>query len=468
MDGLGHVSDADLDRLLAGKAQSGAADVEALATFFHEVKSRYVTQPSSATRQDHLSKIVAAAQLNAEQMYPSIGSEAGPTGVPDKDPGRRPRWRKRLVLGGIFGSITAKIALLGVVAATAATGGLAAAGSLPNSLQSAVAGAAGNVGVRLPNPQATAEIRASAQAEAGKVASAVDRIVEQVTIAAQQPTRLTTSTVASTQTCTQNVSTIASQLLNSAAGASNPALAQSLAERATALAQESVGCALPAIGAAGGSGATNRTDTDARDTAAAKAISGAVQGCAAPLRSAIETLVRAAIMAKTSAQLQALAQNAKAVATAAQSCAQGLGSALQAVLSTLPAAAPTTPAGTMPTPTPTSSNGWSGFMSLMPNLPKMFPTVAPTPGGTAPKGTASDNPAAWWTQFLSQLPSQAPKTGSGAPGDASPGSGSWSGLTGSWNGSGSWSPYPSSPPASPEPKHNHNKGGDNRQNSGHD
>jgi len=36
-------------------------------------------------------------------------------------------------------------------------------------------------------------------------------------------------------------------------------------------------------------------------------------------------------------------------------------------------------------------------------------------------------------------------------GTPSPGSGSWSGLTGSWNGSGSWSPYPSEP-ASPGPQ----------------
>ena len=88
MDDLGHLSDADLDRLLAGKARSGAADVEGLATFFHEVKSRYVTPPSSATRQEHLSKIVAAAQLNAEQVQPSaqaipVVGPAGPTGVPN-------------------------------------------------------------------------------------------------------------------------------------------------------------------------------------------------------------------------------------------------------------------------------------------------------------------------------------------------------------------------------------------------
>ncbi|MEA2500017.1 MAG: hypothetical protein QOD01_128 [Actinomycetota bacterium] len=448
MDDLGHMSDADLDRLLAGKAGGGADDAEALAAFFHEVRSRYVTQPSSATREDHLSKILAAARLNAEPGQPS--AEPSPT----EEPGHRPRWRKRLVLGSIFGgSITAKIALIGVVAATAATGGLAAAGSLPSALQSAVAGAAGNVGVRIPNPQATA--KANAQVQAGKVASTVDQLVEEVATAAEQAPKLTTSTVASTQACTQNVETIASQLLGSAAGTSNPALAQSLAERATALAQESVGCALPAIGSvATPPPGTKSTDADtARDTAAAKAISGAIQGCATPLRSAIQTLVQAAIMARTGAQLQALAQDAKAVATAAQGCAQGVGSALQGVLSNLPmVAAPKTPTGTTPTP---GGNGWSGLFNLVPNLPKGQPSGAPTPGTPAPKGTTPSNPAAWWTQLLSQFPSQIPKAGStslpGMPGTPSPGSGSWSGLTGSWNGSGSWSPYPSASPT-PGPK----------------
>jgi hypothetical protein len=470
MDDLGHMSDADLDRLLAGKVQGGADKAEPLAAFFHEVKSRYVTQPSSATRQDHLSKIVAAARLNAEPVQPS--PEPSLTGVPTADPGRRPRWRRRIVFGSIFGgSITAKVALLGVVAATAATGGLAAAGSLPSPLQSAVAGAAGNVGVRIPNPQATAQIKANAQVEAGKVAATLDQLVQEVAAAAEQPAKVTTSTVASTQTCTQNVNTIASQLLNSAAGAGSPALAQSLAERATALAQESVGCALPANGSVAtppGGTAGTKTDSDAaRDTAAAKAISGAIRGCATPLRSAIETLVQAAIMARTGAQLQALAEDAKAVATAAQGCAQGVGSALQGVLSNLPmVAAPKVPAGSTPSP---SANGWNGLLNLVPNLPKGLPTGAPTPGAPAPKGSKPGNPAAWWTQFLSQLPNQLPKTAPslpGMPGNTSPGSGSWSGLTGSWNGSGSWSPYPLSPPT-PGPGQGQGQGSDNRESTHH-
>ena len=80
MDQVGHLSDADLDRLMAGEAHSDARDAEALAAFFHEVKSRYVTQPSPATRQDHLSQIVASAQLNARRTQPS--PQAGTTACP--------------------------------------------------------------------------------------------------------------------------------------------------------------------------------------------------------------------------------------------------------------------------------------------------------------------------------------------------------------------------------------------------
>jgi hypothetical protein len=487
MDQVAHLSDADLDRLLAGKAPGDARDAEALATFFQEVKSRYVTAPPAETRQAHLSQIVAAAQLRARRTQPSLQAgptagrriptevEASPAGSPAEagggpdvpaavqgdDRARKPRWRKRLVFGSIFGgSITAKIAIIGVVAATAATGGLAVAGFLPSSLQSAVAGAAGNVGVRLPDPQATAQ--ADAQVQAGQVASTVESLVRQVATAAERPATLTTSTVASTRACTQNVTTIASQLLDSAAGTGGPAVAQSLAERATALAQESVGCALPAIVAtapASPPAGTQGTDRDtARDAAAARAISGAVQGCAAPLTSAIQKLVQAAIMARTVAEFQALAEDAEAVVTGARGCAQQVGSALQAALSNVPAVpGPETGTGHAPAPTSgsgttgTSGNGLNGLLNLMPNLPRGLPTVAPTAVPSVPKRTSTTSPTPWWTQFLPPIPSQPPTPGTGLPGmpgSPSPGSGSWSGLTGSWNGSGSWNPYPSAP-ASP-------------------
>jgi hypothetical protein len=439
MDDLSHISDADFDRLLAGKARGGTDDVEVVAAFFKDVKSRYTTPPSPATRQDHLAKIVAAARLNAEQAATPTGVRFGvaPGGRPDRGH-RWAQWRRRLVFGGV--SVTAKVALIGVVAATAATGGLAAAGALPSPLQSAVAGAAGNVGVKLPNPQASAQIQTNAHVQAGKVASTVHSMVERVTTAAQQPPQLTPSAIASTQTCAQNVSTIASQLVNSAAGANTSALAQSLAERATALAQESVGCALPAAAGAVAGSKTPAIDA-ARDSAAAKAISGAIQGCASTLESAIQTLVQAAILAKAGTQVQGISQDAKTVATAAQACAQGVGSALQGVLASLPVlAAPKVPAGTTPSP----GNGFSGLLNLVPNLPKTLPTVVPTTGaGAAAAANAASTAAAWWTQFLSKLP--AGYTGNaGVTGSAS-GNGYWSGVTGSWNGSGSWNPYPSTP-----------------------
>src|SRR5205823_11691948 len=175
----------------------------------------------------------------------------------------------------------------------------------------------------------------------------------------------------------------------------------------------------------------------ARDAAAAKAISGAVQGCAASLTSEIQKLVQAAIMARTGAQLQALAEDAKAVVTAARGCAQQVGSVLQEALSTVPAVAgPETGTGNAPAPTSgtsgttgTSGNGLNGLLNLVPNLPRGLPTVAPTPVPSVPKRTSTTSPAPWWTQFLPQIPSQ-PTPGTGLPGisgSPSPGSGSWSG-----------------------------------------
>lgn len=66
------------------------------------------------------------------------------------------------MLSGLLGSIAGKVAI-GVSAVTVTTGGLAAAGALPDPVQSAVADAADKVGVSLPDPDKT-------DGEAGTVA----------------------------------------------------------------------------------------------------------------------------------------------------------------------------------------------------------------------------------------------------------------------------------------------------------
>src|SRR3979409_1754466 len=103
------MSGAELARLLGGKGPGGADDAEALAAFFHEVKARSGTETCSATREDHLSRILAAARLNADSA--ALSPEPSPTEAPGR---RRPRWRRRLVFGSIFGgSLTAQVAPTG-------------------------------------------------------------------------------------------------------------------------------------------------------------------------------------------------------------------------------------------------------------------------------------------------------------------------------------------------------------------
>src|SRR2546421_1087173 len=250
MDDVARMSDADLDRLLAGKAPAGGPalgparqeDVEGLQGFFRDLKSRYVVDASPAVEEAHLARIVNAARLHTDQMRPALQSsgEAGQS--------RRPQWRRKIVLSSLFGSLTAKLLAAGALAATAATGGLAATGALPSPVQQAVAGAAGDVGVTLPNPAASQAAIAGARETAQKVASTVDTLAQQVSTAAEKPAAFGAEAVQSAQTCSENVTTIAAQLASDAAGATTPALAQSLAGRATALAQEALGCALPARG----------------------------------------------------------------------------------------------------------------------------------------------------------------------------------------------------------------------------
>ena len=91
-------------------------------------------------------------------MHISAAAEtARHTPVPDLPQGEatgsslRVTTRRRLVLGGIMSSITAKV-LLGTVAAMAATGGAAAANVLPNPVQAVVSDAAAVVGINLPSP----------------------------------------------------------------------------------------------------------------------------------------------------------------------------------------------------------------------------------------------------------------------------------------------------------------------------
>jgi hypothetical protein len=422
MDDTPPISDNDFERLLRGKPPAGGDDAPELRQFFQELRSKYTAPAPPSVQQAHLAAMMEAAEGHRHHhaRQPVTAPWQHPA-APSED--RRPRWRRKLVWSSIFGSVTAKV-LVGVVAAAAATGGLAAAGSLPRPVQNAVASAASGVGVSIPDPAATT----AAQMQAQQVATTVNTLVQQVATIDQRSTSLTTAAVQSTNTCTQNVSSIATAL--SGSRADTFAAAQTLAARAAALAQESVGCGLPAATT------SHATTTHAATPvpAAGPVIAGAIQQCASPLKTAIETLVQQAIATKSPAQVVALGDDARAVAGAARTCAGDIATALAAVS---PATIPVLPAPaarmTVP-PTPASVHP----ITATPASPA--PTIPAIPSGMASPFTS----AATWLKLLSSLPTGG--TGTSQDSSAYPATttpepnGSWAGMTGSWSGT-SWSPY---------------------------
>lgn len=411
MDDVTRMSDADIERLLTGKAPLGEDDPAGLSSFFADAKARYVADPSPAVRQAHLAKMLDAARLPNTQLRPTPppGADTGNAG--------RPPWRRKVVLSSLFGSLTAKLVAGAVAAAAAATGGLAIAGALP--------------GASASHSSTTTSSSATLLAEehqAAQVNTTLGNLINQVTVNASVPSKITSAAVTTAGTCALNVTTLASDLEHNISGALTASGAQSLAARATALGQESIGCALPSTDV------SQTVKVPPVITNAASTIGTAIQGCAGPLKTAVETLVQAAIKAKSTADIQALGTDAKAVATAAENCASALGSALKSLAPTLPKIPTSTASG--------DHNPLAGLLNLIPtSLPKL-PTFT---GGAGVTATAT-NPAslfdpANWLKLLSSLP-KGFTGGAGVTGTVGTNTGSgWTGITGSWNTGGSWNPY---------------------------
>lgn len=120
------LTEQEIDAILAGLAAEGGGDLE---TFVRALRDAAQEEPSETTAARHLAMIAAESRARV--------------------PARRPRRTRRRVLTAVFSTLAAKVAL-GAVAAAAATGGLAATGSLPGPAQDAVASAFERVGIHMP------------------------------------------------------------------------------------------------------------------------------------------------------------------------------------------------------------------------------------------------------------------------------------------------------------------------------
>ena len=455
MDDVRGLSEASLDRLLAGRAPADE-DILGLSRFAQDLRAAFVAAPATAVEQRHLAAIAGAARLHNDQTQ----QRSMPRAPRVRLAALLPAWRRNIVLSGFFGSLTAKI-LAGTAAAAAATGGLAASNLLPPPVQHVVAGVAGTVGIDLPQPgeRAATSPAVDAGRQVPRATEILDALVKQVTDAAGQPHQVGLPVAQAAQACASRVSTIASELAEAAARTSDPDQALSLAQRAMAIAHEAVGCALPKPAEAGAGIGSGETASVASTASAATAtvatgaapIVDAVTECAQGLKPGIMQLVQWAMAKMSPASATAVASQAAHLADRAGECAGHVGTAAKTAFAfPMPVAIPHMPnlpgtlQGKLPVPAAPAS-GPAGAEPQANPAPAPVAALAPAPGGALPGMTPS-----WW--------SAVPFTGTTGPGTGqqSP-AGPWMGMTGSWGNvgqwmpAGPWNPFQPAPHASPTP-----------------
>ena len=135
MERISRLSDQEIDRLLAGKAPAGDADLEELAAFVQDVETLFKESPTEETAARQLAAIAEAAHLLP---------------VPaDRERSGHPRFRVRSK------PMRAKLVVASAgLLLVMAFGGAAYAGALPGSVQGTVADLVGSVGVTLPGEDA--------------------------------------------------------------------------------------------------------------------------------------------------------------------------------------------------------------------------------------------------------------------------------------------------------------------------
>ncbi len=121
-----------------------------LATFAGDLRYAHPEVPVPQGRaQLHLAAIATAASLLADKGEPAVTPASNAHG-PDGRASGLPKRRRTAVRTPVLKTLRAKIVVAVTVALTS-FGGLAAAGALPGPLQGAAAGAAGLVGLTLPD-----------------------------------------------------------------------------------------------------------------------------------------------------------------------------------------------------------------------------------------------------------------------------------------------------------------------------
>ena len=168
--------DAVVEKALRGEESPDPA-LDPVARLCAELRDSTTEVPEEVARR-HVAAILEEVRLGSDRDIAEVPHAGVPRRATHHEP-RRQVWRPSFGLSGLFATVGAKVAL-GSVALAAATGGLAAAGALPQPAQDALSKAAAKVGFDLPagsQQEEGDENAAGPDENASPVAHAVNEVV---------------------------------------------------------------------------------------------------------------------------------------------------------------------------------------------------------------------------------------------------------------------------------------------------
>lgn len=350
------ISDGEFDKIIAGQSGPSGPEAAQLARTMKELNAAYVRPITPATESRHLNAI-----LKANQSRPRQGAATGSTS--GLDPVLEPLRNlaagfRRLGLLQLSGS-TAVWAVVVALFLVTATGGLAAAGVLPDPIQSAVSSAASSIGIDVPTPDTTVkDVQVSDPVPPGGMAvtesdlagqqaalAAAERSIQ----AAEQAQKAAQEAAATSARCIEDAMGQVSSLVDGILGATSQAQAQAVVNQARTIGTAVKQCAdqAAAVGQAGVGHATQAADLAQRATEGNPELSAQAQ-------SAVDSALKAARTAESSATRafgvsQSIVDSVTNLTAGLINSSLGLQQALNPVVPQ-PGAAPAAPPSAAPPP----------------------------------------------------------------------------------------------------------------------
>jgi hypothetical protein len=345
-----NISDSDFDRLIAGKGSTSGPEAAELARVLAQVNSAYVSPIRAAAESKHLAAIRQANRNRPASTAPAASSFGFKSVLePFKSFGATLRRAGYVHLSGA----TAVWAVVAALFMVSATGGLAAAGVLPDSIQSVVSNAAASVGINVPMPATSVTVSEPANSGGMNVTEgtlatqqAALAAAEKAVQEAEQAQRAAQEAAATSARCIEESMAQVSTLVDRILSATSQAQAQALVAQAGSLGGGVKACADQAT-SLGHTGVAHAGEA----TRLAQEASGAESVASGQVQAAIDAANNAARTAGTSAT-RALDMSRAIVDNVSTLTAGLINSSLGLQQTLNPAAPPPPAAGVPPTAVP--------------------------------------------------------------------------------------------------------------------